>query len=547
MTPVKRNPWRDAALCVSFANLCLVGSWNGIFRMLSTNLREVDDAWLPEAMTRPASEAARAAFGAVLCNAFLLSAVFFLAMKLLRRMGNRKLTIAARCVFLFLFMSPVDYLGWKIAQEGMTQIPFGLLRAIWTFLLLIPLIAMVQLAIYNRDFLFRAIRGVTLILLPMFPLNVGRITWALRQSGDPVPLARAGKLPSGKSGHVIWVIFDELDYRLAFEKRPATVKMPEFDRLRSESLFAIQATPPAYSTAPSMASILTGRTVKSADSTRPDPMLLFTDGETSSLSQHRTMFHQARQEGFNTAIVGYFLPYCSILGPALSECAQPSNDDLWSRSFRDHVRDQWQRELNRNWLLVRVDSKARYRMPWFGWGTRTEQRNAYLYIERMAREVATDRDMGLILIHWPIPHLLGIYNRHTSQLTYDQPSNYLDNLALADRTLGELRNWLDKAGLWDETTLVVSADHPLRAKAWMKMSSWTKEEAALSENKTYPCIPFIVKTAHNSRGLEYREKFDTILTNRLLMGLLEGKLKGVDDVASWLDTHRKEAQILLPE
>jgi type I phosphodiesterase/nucleotide pyrophosphatase len=276
-------------------------------------------------------------------------------------------------------------------------------------------------------------------------------------------------------------------------------------------------------------------------------MLLFTDGETSSLSQQKTIFHQARQEGFNTAIVGYFLPYCAILGPALSQCAQPSNDDLWSRSFWAHVKDQWQRELNRNWLLVRVDSKARFRMPWFGWGTRTEQRNAYLYIESAARDVATDRDMGLILLHLPIPHLLGIYNRHTGQLTYDQPSNYLDNLALADRTLGELRNWLDKAGLWDETTLVVSADHPLRAKAWMKMSSWTKEEADLSENKTFPYIPFIVKTAHNNRGLEYREQFDTILTNRLVLGMLEGKLNGVDDVAGWLDAHRKEAPILLPE
>jgi hypothetical protein len=41
-----KHPWRDAALCVTFANLCLVGSWmewNGLFRMLNTNLREVDD------------------------------------------------------------------------------------------------------------------------------------------------------------------------------------------------------------------------------------------------------------------------------------------------------------------------------------------------------------------------------------------------------------------------------------------------------------------------------------------------------------------------
>jgi hypothetical protein len=115
----------------------------------------------------------------------------YLSLKLVRVLENWKLTTLARCLLLFLFMSPVDYLGWKIAQEGTTQIPFACILAVWVILLVVPLLTAVQLAIYGRDFLFRFIRTVTLMLLPMFPLNVARVGWALRRSGESTPLVRA--------------------------------------------------------------------------------------------------------------------------------------------------------------------------------------------------------------------------------------------------------------------------------------------------------------------------------------------------------------------
>ena len=43
---------------------------------------------------------------------------------------------------------------------------------------------------------------------------------------------------------VVWIIFDEADYRMIFEQRPASLEMPEFDRLREESLSANNAISP---------------------------------------------------------------------------------------------------------------------------------------------------------------------------------------------------------------------------------------------------------------------------------------------------------------
>jgi hypothetical protein len=44
--------------------------------------------------------------------------------------------------------------------------------------------------------------------------------------------------------HAVWIVFDELDYELSLDLRPRSVEMPEFDRLRGESLSGSDAHSP---------------------------------------------------------------------------------------------------------------------------------------------------------------------------------------------------------------------------------------------------------------------------------------------------------------
>jgi arylsulfatase A-like enzyme len=53
------------------------------------------------------------------------------------------------------------------------------------------------------------------------------------------------------------------------------------------------------------------------------------------------------------------------------------------------------------------------------------------------------------------------HDRHQDTLAVRQGSNYFDNLELVDITLGRIRRALEAGGLWDDTTLIVTGDHPL--------------------------------------------------------------------------------------
>ena len=56
-----------------------------------------------------------------------------------------------------------------------------------------------------------------------------------------------------------------------------------------------------------------------------------------------------------------------------------------------------------------------------------------------ARAAVPDSNIGLALFHLAIPHPPAIYSRAKGTLTAEGHIGYLDNVALADRTLGKLR------------------------------------------------------------------------------------------------------------
>ena len=82
------------------------------------------------------------------------------------------------------------------------------------------------------------------------------------------------------ANRVVWIIFDELDERVAFRDRPKEVEMPALDRFRNESTVATNTKPPGYSTVYSIPSLMIGRRVSSATYPgRYDLSLHFDDGK----------------------------------------------------------------------------------------------------------------------------------------------------------------------------------------------------------------------------------------------------------------------------
>lgn len=375
----------------------------------------------------------------------------------------------------------------------------------------------------------RALAAFTvLILTPLIPIAVLSATWnlsrgavATRQSPPPV----ANRPPLTR---VVWMIFDEMDQRVAFAARPATVALPAFDRLRAEAVVATSAFPPStQQTVLSMPALTTGRLVEEAeDAGRDDLVIKFADApNVASWSDQPTVFSRARERGFDTALVGWAIPYCRILGHTIRRCEwfpHVLNYEPFDLSLPGVVGYQLAIAASTvpfaTRFVTRLDDGALRRRAHIG---------VYRRVLKSATSLVSDASLGLVLVHWPIPHQPEIYNRFRNDFTVRPDGTYLDNLVLADHALAEVRRVMEAAGVWATTHVLISADHSWRIP--------TRRVPIGGEPRVDPRVPFILKIAGRQAPVEYRREFNTVLTHDLILALLDGTITTASDAVRWLD------------
>jgi len=133
------------------------------------------------------------------------------------------------------------------------------------------------------------------------------------------------------------------------------------------------------------------------------------------------------------------------------------------------------------------------------------------------------------LLHLPPPHSPGIYDPKTDEFTTTPVSlvaGYFNNLVLADRWLGKLRNALDSATSKTNTWIILSSDH-----AWRKSRDY--------DGGSDPRVPFLVKAPGETNHLTYSHAFNTVITHDWIIEILQGGITGQQTLVSWLDTHAK--------
>ena len=363
----------------------------------------------------------------------------------------------------------------------------------------------------------RAIRGFALAVSPLAILALTHALWMfLEVAGgpkwrpvDPAPLAQ----PAPSLRRVVWLMFDELDQRITFEARPTGLELPELDRLRRESLYADAARPPAGTTDISMPALITGRAVVAvAPASRNDLELTFADGKSARWSAAPNVFSRARVLGYDTALIGWHLPYPRVLGGSLGVAA------FWPSLAFERVRGgTFSEAIQNQWASLAPPLQLRRLFA---------QRVAEL--GELALRTATDGHFGLVLLHLPIPQPPGIYDRATGRLTTwnftEAGAAHLDNLALVDRVVGELRRNLERARLGDRTWLVVSAGQ------WWPMS---RHDGGEVDHR----VPFLVRPPDGGRAMHADAAFSTLATHDLVLAILRGSIADTRDAAAWLEHH----------
>lgn len=158
-----------------------------------------------------------------------------------------------------------------------------------------------------------------------------------------------------------------------------------------------------------------------------------------------------------------------------------------------------------------------------------------------------NRKLNFVFLHLPVPHAPGIWNTRTQSFSTNPQLDYIDNLELADRRLGQIRKLLEQTGDWDRSTILVSADHPYRPNLWLEnrasaalpdlLQGPESEMVRLTDLKWQPYIPFLLKLPGQKTGIEYHREFNSVLSANLLLAALQGQIRTPAHAVQWLDAH----------
>ena len=392
--------------------------------------------------------------------------------------------------------------------------------------------------LFRDQALLRGIRHVLLFLMFLVPINLASTAWEIHSTWPverynakqparlvPVPIPSA-------SPRFVWVIFDDWDEYLTFRNRPAGLQLPELDRFRSQSLHADTAFPPAADTLESLPSLITGRIVRKSRTTAPDDLLLtFAGSPTRELwSAQPNVFQRARESGVNGAIAGFYHPYPRIIGASTVESFSVAFMTLQEDPIYFSGVEGMQRIPFQIW-------DALHRVPLIKnsgiLGARRPKRISridYEQVTKHALKMVANPALGLVMLHFPLPHPPGIYDRAHARVNEQSASGYIDNLALTDATLRLLRQTMEAAGQWDNSFILLSSDHPL------------KEDA-----NRHPWIPFLLKTPRQTTSLSYAQPFNSVLSQELILAALRGQVRSPEDIAGWLDDNRSRYPAVPPQ
>lgn len=483
-----------------------------------------------------------AALMALALNVLMLASIFVAGWYLLRRFGGPKGEKIGQVIFLLVFVRAVNNIRAQFEFLSTSHIRLLIGRAGYSVAILL-VVSLIVFAIWRYG-LSRVARGFALVLLIWSPfglLGFAQATWWAVKYGRAVNkeqvLAQPFRLNTNlRKTRVVWVIFDEMDERLAFAARPPGLSLPAFDRLRAESLSATNAFPPAGHTSQSIPALLTGQLISAVKPIGPGDLLLTVNGKSIGWTEQPDIFSEMRAAGINSALVGWFHPYCRVIGERVTSCHwEPGSQriDTSKLSLAGNLIRQ-DSDLLR---LVPFSVNLRERLSANPWNYEAKHLADYTTLVSDAESVVGDKDFSFVYIHLPVPHPPAIYNRATGNFSW-QGSSYLDNLALADRVVGELRQRMEQAGVWDSTTLIVSSDHWWRTDYWSKRSYWSQADQALVRMPLDHRVPFIVKLAGQTTASQYDAAFNTVLTHDLILEVLRGGISNQKDLAGWLDKNR---------
>ncbi|HEY3836583.1 MAG TPA: sulfatase-like hydrolase/transferase [Bryobacteraceae bacterium] len=468
-------------------------------------------------------------FWSALADTLLLTAAFAVGWRVSAGIRNSRLGQSISDVVFLLFLAVPANAIWNAFQRVTARLNSGYWRVpgLLTFsgaskeAMYGGAALLVITAIYYHRESVRFVSRLLAFLFPAVVFMLAEAPWILIHPHVRTLVAVATARPSMTPVHVrpatrvVWILFDEMDYRLAFEGR-TNANMTEFNRLASQSFHATNAYPPGGRTMISIPALLAGRFVTSSKVAGASELLIRYEGAASPVRWRtdQTIFAGERQRGWRIGVSGWYFPYERIFG----EDIDAWHDQGWRlglnpiHPFSGLMGDEFR-------ILAESDSRSLLGL------TRSAVEHKRLVNEVVEASIqrAVNPDLDLVYLHLPVPHFPFYYDAKTGEdANASHPiTGYLDHLQLGDRTLGQIRHAIEEAGVADRTTLLVSSDH------------WNRS-ADMLDGRLDHRIPFLVNFPGDSTGVKYSEPFNSILSRRLVTEILMRRIRSASEAAAWI-------------
>lgn len=448
-----------------------------------------------------------------------------------------RLYLAAELAGFLLWRAAGDFITSFLAvfqwQEGVRRPLAGFLVDLWNLhshlvlLGFLSLALLLALALPRVAGLFvRGVRlGITSVCFCLLWIIPQCIFLALAPHRAPAFDLSSAAPPPQTELRVVWVLFDELSYKLTFDEPKLRNSFPNFQQLKTESISFAKLSATGVSTDRVIPSLLLGRNLSSIRSTWRGKLLSYDSANRHwrEYNPSQSLFGEAREHGWNPAVAGWYNPYCRVFASVLTTCS-------WTPGIQmimpiETYGASGNKSAFANALALPIHFFERLSL---NQSDRTDERLLlqnvadFQSVMNRARSLIDNPNLHFVFIHLPLPHPPGLYDRRTHQLC--ACGNYLDNLALADRTLGEFRQRIEQSPLAAHTILVVSSDHSWRVPIWRFGGDWTDEEEQISQGKFDTRPVFLVHFPGQKEAFPINAPLSELAEHRMISSILTGEV-----------------------
>jgi hypothetical protein len=324
------------------------------------------------------------------------------------------------------------------------------------------------------------------------------------------------------------------------------VRLPNFDQFATQASVFTNIVPAGFATEKVIPSLLTGDPVDAVRASPNGQLAALHNPDTdrwNPFNAKRTVFQDALKAGYSTGVAGFYNPYCRILAQVLDHCFWVSRGNLPAGMASDQpLETNLKRPIQSLLNYAGVNLERISHRSWDVFDPRLVC-DAQLHIEdyrdvySAADRLLADRSVDFVFLHLPVPHPPGIYDRKLLKFRTNGAS-YLDNLVLADESLGHIRDVLEQTDTWNSAAVLVMGDHSWRTSLWSANPGWTPEDEEASHGHFDPRPGYILKLPDQQTASHIDASFPAVHTRALLDALMNNQVRSASDLQAWVQQNQ---------